>query len=1161
MEDLSNATLARLQALKEEGNAEFKRGKFESAIEAYSRCLADASDTLDKEPDVLGGACAASLSSSDSQVAEPRKESPAILKRVAELKAQILCNRALCYQRTKQFAAAEADCTRAIALHPAYVKSYYRRAVALDAQGRRKECVEDLQTCLRLQPGNKEAQEMLAGVRDKVMKEEETRVEEQLPENLLTAGLNDVLTASKRVASLRQLGAFVQERKLRRQFLRDGGLRRVAIALKSQMDSELEGNGQPHRSLESLPETTASDPVASEESKSSADAVLPVSVEAACWELLLSVVQQHQADDEDDANKALQTSVEAVNAPLQVDAPVLECRQALSGLWTPNDFLVRLRQLLRAGVARSDGLAATAANEEAGKLRTVWRGEACDRLLRTMGCVVQLQAAQFDEDASFLEACAAGLECIDSREVQRAAVAALVGVADARRRLGGRVAAVRLRHGLEKCLEDALQVVSDAEHELAGEDARSQLATASKKSDRLEAVSRLQGQTEYLIITLIALLADKDRGKEEPPDMSRLVDQLLSPYFRPCADPEESVVTLTVGLKALRLILTAAREVARAYLISASSILPYLLAAAAGGVGTAQSGAAGTAAHRRQQEAALEVLLACMDFPELRATLLEANAVPVFAKVCSESANVGCWMRARLAAALARLSVHDEDVRIQVFDSIDFYDVLDVLVSEIRAAGGDGRQVAEPSTEAKNAQKGQPMAVGEETFRSLLEIFFFLSLHGDFKARLVTGKKGARVLRTLLQVANGAGKKGASSSLTRYLLLQSLCNIMRSREDRQRQRRRKGEVGSPLADVDDEQLQQLEELFKKLPEGAKPAANGEVDLGDKALATQLRDMLLDLNVVHAIAVNVCATPPPSSNVLCAAAQALKFLCEDSRHRGRAVQEGGIRTLLVAASGLEEFPDDQRNARQAAAQLCITTNPALFSYRESLDLVPCLAPLLKDRHELLQYEGALALTNLCALSEEVRMRAWLGGVWEGFEDLMFGENELLRAAGLEGWCNLSASPTVQTEIGKKMERFAAEKQEVQDMKLLLAFTRETNNPRAQSAAVAALAMLLANEKVARCLPAYSLFGNLALSLEEAKAEQEALIVRCVSALYNVWIELSSSEAGAETRMQIVKTLQRNQQKLTGDAQHLAKEVLTAELSQTNTHTKESTPDPS
>ncbi|PFH38074.1 tetratricopeptide repeat-containing protein [Besnoitia besnoiti] len=1152
-----NDTLARLEALKEEGNAQFKGGKYEAAIDAYSRCLAEARA-------VTGEPAAKDASSSPQAVDKAAPQTAASdSKRVAEVAAQTLCNRALCYQRTNQFAAAEADCTDAVALLPSYVKGYYRRACARQATGNLKACVEDLQTCLRLQPANKEAREMLASVRDKVMEEEDARVQQHLPENLIASGLDAGLSVGERVSSLRQLGAFVQERKLQRQFQRDGSLKRIAAALKTQMERELESAPASSAEAEARAEAAAaSDTKAGSQDASS----LPISVEAACWELLLSVVQKHHRaadDDEDGSSKSAPASVEELNAPLEVEAPILESRQALAGFWSSNDFLVRARQLLRAGVAPPQmGPAAAGAavgtDVEAGKRRAVWRGEACDRMLRTMGCVAELHAAKFEDDTSFLEACAAGMECSGSAEVQRAGVAALVGVADARRRLGGRAQALQLRQVLEKCLEDALQIVAEAEHELAGGSSRRDLVSASAgdhgaaASDRVESAGQLEGQADYLIITLIALLADKCRGKEDPPDMNRLVDQLLAPYFRPSDDPEESLITLTVGLKGLRLVLTAARDVARTYLLSASSILTYLLAAAAGG-------ACGSRAQRRQQEAALEVLLACMDFPELRTNLLDSNAVPILAQVCSEEAGdsrLGCWMRARVAAALARLSVHDEDVRIQVFDSIDFYQVLEQLLTEIRVAGGDGRhQLREDAARKQTAVSARDgsIVVGEETFRSLLEIFFFLSLHADFKKLLASDdKKGTRLLRTLLQVANAGGGKRSSdgrpkarshSSLARYLLLQSLCNIMRSREDKERQRRKKCDMGSPLADIDDEQLEQLEELFKKLPPGAKPAANGEVDLGDKALAAQLRETLMDLNVVSVIVKSVCSIPSPSANVLCAAAQALKFLCAEPSHRGQIVREGGIRALLTAASRLEDYPDDQRNARQAAAQLCITSNPSLFSYREVLDLVPCLTPLLKDSHELLQYEGAIALINLSSLNEEVRTRAWLGDAWAGFEDLLFSENDLLRAAGLEGWCNLSASPAVQEEIGNKMERFAEKKQEVQDVKLMLAFTRETNNPRAQNAAISALAMLLANEKVATYLPDYSFFGNIETVLDAATEKEEALTLRCVSALYNVWEELCTREETTKKRKHILEVVARNQQKLKGSAAQLATQMLT------------------
>lgn len=1242
----SATAFARLSQLKQEGNAAFKRGEYEIADHIYSRCLVEACQapspgvhTVEQEAAVKAAmASAVDTSKKNTRISVGSSQpdgaqcllvaAPELRESVADsggdakvlhaqwltLEAQTLCNRALCRQMRGEFDAAERDCTAAIQLQPSYVKAYYRRACALRAQNKLKECVEDLQVCLRSDPTNREAELMLAGVRDEVLMAEDTRIQEQLPDHLLNVGLDCTSPAADRVRALRQLGAFVQERKLQRLFLKEGGLRRVAVLLLSVKDGEKGGavlapkTTPPIGLTDTSPNTFAELRGDGEKHGGAATQVgLPVAVEASCWELLLSVVQQgwsEPTDYEYSKSATLCPSMEALNEPLQMDPSIVECRRALGDLWSTADFLMRLRQLLRAGVANRREVLQSEALSRAGDLgttdphidewdtdkrRAIWRGDACEYLLRAMGCVLQLRASTFETDSPFLEACSAGLRCSDSVEVQRGAVSALIGVADARRRMGMRTKPLALRQGVEKCLEDVLQTIGDIELSLASTEIPDMQAQnnrrgqwdfsasvtktpSEKKSFQqpensqllpkprdqravADAARRLETQAEFLLVTFLSLLADKERAKgDEPPDLNRLIDQLLSPYFKPSSDPEESLVCLTVGLRGLRLALTASRDVARAYLAGASSILPYILAAAAGGM--SEFSMAGTRAQRRQQEAALEVLLPCLDFPELRSKLLGANAVPVLAKICSEeeggSSGLGCWMRARVAAALARLSVHDADVRIQVFDCVDFYGVLQQLLEEILEDGEQER--GEDGGEQKKGQKS--VEVGEDTLRALLEIFFFLSLHADFKGKLVTDEqKGPTVLRRLLEICSlhahqnkhsGAAASHASS-LTRYLLLQSLCNIMKSREDKDRKRRRKGEMNSPLADIDDPQMRELEELFKRLPAGARPAANGEVDLGDRALATTLRGSLLNLHVVNVIVQSICTSPAPSINVFCAAAQALKFLCADPSHRGPVVREGGVRALLTAVEALKDYPDDQRDAQQAAAQICISVNPTLFSYREALDLVPCITPLLKDQHELLQYEAALALTNLTSLSDEVRVRAWLGGCWGGFEDLIFSDNELLRAAGLEGWCNLAVAECVQNAFGEKIEKYAKANQELQDVKLMLAFAAETDNTRAQEAAVAALAMLAQHKSVAQHLPVYGFFGNLITCLDSASEGSEALIVRVVAALCNVWHGLALMEGEKEgdkqeERKTLEAVLRRNMTKLRGQAKEMAAAIV-------------------
>ncbi|KAM9704938.1 LOW QUALITY PROTEIN: RNA polymerase II-associated protein 3 [Menidia menidia] len=104
-------------AEKEKGNRLFKEGKYDQAIECYSRGMG----------------------------ADPYNP-------------VLPTNRAAAFCRLRKFAVAESDCNLAIALDSSYCKAYARRASARLALGRPEAALEDYQTLLKLDPGNAEAQ-------------------------------------------------------------------------------------------------------------------------------------------------------------------------------------------------------------------------------------------------------------------------------------------------------------------------------------------------------------------------------------------------------------------------------------------------------------------------------------------------------------------------------------------------------------------------------------------------------------------------------------------------------------------------------------------------------------------------------------------------------------------------------------------------------------------------------------------------------------------------------------------------------------------------------------------------------------------------------------------------------------------------------------------
>ncbi|XP_062374403.1 RNA polymerase II-associated protein 3 [Sardina pilchardus] len=112
-------------AEKEKGNQLFKQGKYDEALECYTR-------GMDADP-----------------------HNPILPT-----------NRAACFLRLKKYAVAESDCNLSIALDSKYIKAYARRGAARFALGNYHSALEDYETVLKLEPGNLEAQNELKKVKE-----------------------------------------------------------------------------------------------------------------------------------------------------------------------------------------------------------------------------------------------------------------------------------------------------------------------------------------------------------------------------------------------------------------------------------------------------------------------------------------------------------------------------------------------------------------------------------------------------------------------------------------------------------------------------------------------------------------------------------------------------------------------------------------------------------------------------------------------------------------------------------------------------------------------------------------------------------------------------------------------------------------------------------
>uniref|UniRef100_A0A8C9YW13 RNA polymerase II-associated protein 3 n=1 Tax=Sander lucioperca TaxID=283035 RepID=A0A8C9YW13_SANLU len=125
--DSEEATADQEKALaeKEKGNAFFKDGKYDEAIECYTR-----------------GMCA-----------DPYNP-------------VLPTNRATSFFRLKKYAVAESDCNLAIALDSNYFKAYARRGAARFALKKYESALEDHEMVLKLDPGNAEAQNEVKKIKE-----------------------------------------------------------------------------------------------------------------------------------------------------------------------------------------------------------------------------------------------------------------------------------------------------------------------------------------------------------------------------------------------------------------------------------------------------------------------------------------------------------------------------------------------------------------------------------------------------------------------------------------------------------------------------------------------------------------------------------------------------------------------------------------------------------------------------------------------------------------------------------------------------------------------------------------------------------------------------------------------------------------------------------
>eukprot|EP00922_Rhytidocystis_sp_ex-Travisia-forbesii_P038327 GHVS01057088.1.p1 GENE.GHVS01057088.1~~GHVS01057088.1.p1 ORF type:complete len:905 (+),score=185.28 GHVS01057088.1:125-2716(+) len=765
------------------------------------------------------------------------------------------------------------------------------------------------------------------------------------------------------------------------------------------------------------------------------------SVTAAGWGLLHRVVSEDSEDDVDEAAD-MRLKQQEINKPITCSKQVAAVRACVMTHWGMDSLCSEIRRLVRLGITdqpttttttttttptpttSTSGVAAPSSVSVCSSLVSASSTAADAKIERCRAVLCLLGVARhignMDESA-FYDLVEVGLSCVGSRQIPRAAAHALGHVADQRRRMGVKIKAIRCSQGIVKCIASLSALLENREDE--------NLVSA-------------------VLSVVLFLLGDKDRNAENTVDMDLIADNLLDGYLM---DTNNASAWCT-GLLCWQCLWSGSRDTAKTY-IDRKQLLICLVKYAADRQPDSPE----------LQKHSVLALMNVMQFAEIRTQIVQNGGMDVLVDLCNSLADV--HMRCRLCAALAQLCVHDEEVKDKLFCVCDFFRILRGALTEV-----------EFSANATEQEK--------ETAEALLQILFFLSMHGDFKSSLLN-PSSLKLIKSFYQLGAAAA---SGEPMTKFLYASVVYNLVRSRDDKDTAERASNKKSG--VQLDESQIAELENLYEKLPPEAKPAANGVVDLGTKETADQLRVLLVDQDIVARLSLLACQ-PSASRNLIVNACKTMRLICCTPSLRGKVIAQGGLKALLLAVQGKDD-DDEKRHLRQAIAQLCISTNPSLFAYHEALDIVPHLIHLLKDRYELYQYEAALGLTNLTSLNDDIRTRAWHGGAWEEFGQLLFSDNDMLRSAGIEGWCNLAQLPLA-------METFGNGKNAT-DLKLLFAFCAEDDNTRAQSAATGALATLSLHENVPEKLCAVPNFDNLRDLYRRTSDTQ--LIVRCEACMTNI-----------------------------------------------------------
>lgn len=244
-----------------------------------------------------------------------------------------------------------------------------------------------------------------------------------------------------------------------------------------------------------------------------------------------------------------------------------------------------------------------------------------------------------------------------------------------------------------------------------------------------------------------------------------------------------------------------------------------------------------------------------------------------------------------------------------------------------------------------------------------------------------------------------------------------------------------------------------QEMLPEMVELAKFAKHHipeEHELDDPDFVNKRIAMLTDAGLTSAL---VALSKTESNNSKELISRVLNAICNLQEMRGKVVQQGGAKALLPLC--FKNTEKGKRQAAQALSRIGITINPEVaFPGQRNLEVIrPLLNQLHQDFTALENFEALMALCNLAAMNETVRLRIIKEGGLQKIEMYLMEDHLLLSRAATQVICNLVCSDDVVKLFEGKNDR----------VKFLCLLCQEEDEETA-SAAAAALAILTSTSKI-------------------------------------------------------------------------------------------------